>query len=78
MRGRIYAADTSLIVNLWIYTAVPITALNTKEFAPSLVMSSNCPRCGQYRPDDVTSAEFIVAVWELGEESLCGRFPQVH
>jgi hypothetical protein len=30
----IYAADTSsksLIVNLWIYATVPITALNTKE-----------------------------------------------
>jgi hypothetical protein len=34
MGGGIYAADTSptsLIVILWIYTTVPITALNTKE-----------------------------------------------
>jgi hypothetical protein len=34
MGGGIYAADTSstsLIVILWIYIAVPITALNTKE-----------------------------------------------
>jgi hypothetical protein len=34
MGGGIDGADTaptSLIVNLWIYTAVPITALNTKE-----------------------------------------------
>jgi hypothetical protein len=34
MGGGIDAADnspTSLIVNLWIYTTGPITALNTKE-----------------------------------------------
>jgi hypothetical protein len=30
--GGADTSPTSLIVNLWIYTIVPITALNTKEF----------------------------------------------
>jgi hypothetical protein len=31
--GGADTSPTSLIVHLWIYTAVPVTALNTKEFA---------------------------------------------
>jgi hypothetical protein len=87
MGGGIDAADaspTSLLVILWIYTAVPITALDTKEsgnierevLADARLASSNCP----YHPADVTSAGIPLAVWaitwELGEKPLCGRFPQ--